>query len=122
MIQRKQLEPRRNCETFNFKWEDIERWYAVTVGFYPDNTIGEVFISLAKSGEALEAVARDGAVTISIALQYGATIETLTNALTRDDKNKPSSLIGAVLDEIKKRYYTHEVTHKTLSTDSVESS
>jgi len=73
--------------------------YSVMIG--RDATSGrliEAFISSGKPGSALEAAARDAAVLISLALQYGAPLDELRAAVTRGDKGEPSSVIGAALD------------------------
>ncbi len=99
-MNREVLPNRRRCETFDFDWEGFKRNYAVTVGYYPDGRPGELFITGAKSGEQIEAIVRDGAVSISIALQYGAKITTLAGAITRDAHDNPQTLIGAILDKL----------------------
>ena len=64
------------------------------------NEIGEVFISGSKAGSTTEAVARDGAVLLSIALQHGVPLETIKHALTREGNGTPSTIIGAVVDRL----------------------
>ena len=72
--------------------------FTMSAGFYPDGRIGEIFISSHKPGTAVEAVARDAAIATSIALQFGADIETIRNALTKDHAGGPATLLGAALD------------------------
>ena len=76
--------------------------YHITVGYYADGkTIGEVFVTpLGKAGRGsmLEALARDAAVLISLATQHGCPLETQRRAITRDEQNRPLTLVGAVLD------------------------
>jgi hypothetical protein len=102
MGERRILPQRRAAETFEIAFGGIDRTYAVSVGYYDDATIGEVFISGGKSGQTVEAIARDGAVVLSLALQYGADIKNIRSAITRDESGAPSSIIGAVLDELVK--------------------
>lgn len=99
------LPARRQAQSFTLDWGGVQRAYEVTCGYYADGKLGEIFINGGKSGEQIEAVARDGAVLLSIALQYGAEIQTLAGAVTRDVNNAPQSIIGAVLDEILRRNY-----------------
>ena len=47
-----------------------------------------------------DAIARDGGVVASIALQFGAEVETLRGALLRDDRGGASSPLCAALDQI----------------------
>ncbi len=53
---------------------------------YDDGSLGEVFINGGKSGEVVEAIARDGAVLLSLALQYGADLSNIRSAITRDSR------------------------------------
>ena len=46
----------------------------------------------------VEAIARDAGVLISIARQYGAAMQTLREAVTRDESGRPASILGAILD------------------------
>ena len=100
MPQRELLPQRRRAETFNMKFGDQQAEYAVTVGYYEDGRIGEVFIDGAKAGSMMDALARDGAVLTSIGLQYGMRLETVRHALTRDRDGKAFTIIGAVIDRI----------------------
>jgi hypothetical protein len=49
------------------------------------------------------ASARDAAICCSIALQFGADIETIQKALCRDSLGRPSGPLGAALDLIAER-------------------
>jgi hypothetical protein len=97
---RRTLPQRRSCETFEIDFGGLARSHTITLGFYDDGALGEVFINGGKSGEAVEAIARDGAVILSLALQYGAELENIRSAITRDAQGSPSSIIGAVLDQL----------------------
>jgi hypothetical protein len=61
----------------------------------------EVFVAAEKTASALEALARDGAILISFALQYGASLDELRSAVTRGELDLPATVIGAVLDAIR---------------------
>ncbi|MHC2582225.1 hypothetical protein ACVI1J_005601 [Bradyrhizobium diazoefficiens] len=100
MGERRALPQRRHAETFEIEFGGLDRRYAVTLGFYDDGALGEVFISGGKSGQTVEAIARDGAVLLSLALQYGASLDNIASAITRDDRGGPSSVIGAVIDRL----------------------
>ena len=95
---RRVLPQRRAAETF-----DLRFWnqpFTVTVGFYPDGTPGEVFIDGCKTGGDVEAIARDAAVLLSLALQHGATIETVRHAVTRNGGGEAASILGATVDRL----------------------
>lgn len=108
MTTRNVLPERRHCETFDLTHGKQNTVFAVTVGYYagPNNLIGgigEVFISGAKAGSEVEAVARDGAVLLSMALQFGVPLTTIKHALTREGNNAPSTIIGKVVDQLAAR-------------------
>lgn len=94
------LPQRRRCETFEITHGGQRTVFKITLGYYANGKIGEVFISGAKAGSNVEAVARDGAVLLSIALQYGVPIETIKHAITRESDGSPSTIVGAVVDQI----------------------
>jgi hypothetical protein len=100
MSERHTLPPRRRAETFNLEWGGLDRRFAITAGYYSNGAVGEVFITGGKSGQEVEAIARDGAVLLSLALQYGADLANLASAVTRDGTGAPSSIIGAVVDRL----------------------
>ncbi|MGY3615708.1 TSCPD domain-containing protein [Bradyrhizobium sp. USDA 10063] len=100
MAERRALPMRRFSETFELLFGGLARGYVVTMGFYHDGTVGEIFVNGGKSGEAVEAIARDGAVVLSLALQHGVPLDTISHAITRDGQGAPSSIIGAVVDRL----------------------
>jgi hypothetical protein len=65
--------------------------------------VAEIFLSSRKPGSPIEAIARDAAVTVSIALQCGADIATIRSALTKDHDGSPATVLGAALDAIAPR-------------------
>lgn len=97
---RRVLRQRRACETFEIAFGGLAKGHTITLGFYEDGTLGEVFINGGKTGEQVEAIARDGAVLLSLALQYGAELDNIRSAITRDEQGAPSSIIGAVIDQL----------------------
>ena len=100
MTERQALPMRRRSETFEIDYGGLSRVHTVTVGYYPDGRPGEVFINGGKSGEQVEAIARDGAVMLSMCLQHGVSLDTIKHALTRDSQDQPSSIVGAVVDRL----------------------
>jgi hypothetical protein len=71
---REQLPNRRRCESLEFRHAGLD--FTLAAGFYPDGRIAEIFLSSHKPGSPIEAIARDAAVTVSIALQFGADLQT----------------------------------------------
>jgi hypothetical protein len=72
--------------------------YTAGVGRFDDGSPAEIFLNVAKSGTTLETLARDSAIVASIALQHGASVETLRHALTRNGDGSASGALGALLD------------------------
>jgi hypothetical protein len=97
-MSRQRLPNRRQCETFEFIHAGLD--FTLCAGFYPDGRIAEIFLSSRKPGSPIEAIARDAAVTVSIALQFGAPLETIRAALTKDHDGGPATLLGAALDAL----------------------
>jgi hypothetical protein len=96
--EREQLPSRRRAETIEFE-RDRSR-YTLTIGFFPDGRPGEVFLNADRSNSLLDVLASDAAILASIALQYGAPLETITHALKRDSRGTAASPIGAALDRV----------------------
>lgn len=91
---------RRRSETFEIEFGGLNKHHTITLGFYDDGSLGEMFITGGKSGELVEAIARDGAVLLSMALQHGVALDTIKHALTRDSFDNPLSIIGVVVDRL----------------------
>ena len=95
---RRVLSQRRASETFDLRFWNQS--FSVSVGFYPDGMIGEVFVDSRKNGGDVEAIARDAAVVLSLALQHGTHIETIRCAVTRGSRSEAASILRAVVNYI----------------------
>jgi ribonucleoside-diphosphate reductase alpha chain len=102
MTARNVLPQRRFSETFELSHGKVS--YRVSVGYFEggfwSGWPAEVFISAPKSGSEVEAIARDAAVLVSIALQHGVPLDVMAHSITRDSDGRPSTIMGAVLDEL----------------------
>jgi hypothetical protein len=96
MIERHRLPNRRPSETFALECAGLK--YTATISRFNDGHIGELFLSNHKGGSHADTAARDAAITCSIALQFGADIETIRKALCRDGRGNASGPLGAALD------------------------
>lgn len=78
--------------------------FQVSIGYYDQACTkpAEVFISGSKAGSDLDATTRDGAVLLSVALQYGVPIEVMAGAITRGRTGDPATIIGAVIDRLQR--------------------
>jgi hypothetical protein len=96
---RRILPQRRRSETFTMRL-DAMRVFEVTVGHYPDGSVGEVFITGAKAGTDMDSANRDSAILLSLALQHHVPLETIRHAITRNKDGTAASIVGAVIDRI----------------------
>jgi ribonucleoside-diphosphate reductase alpha chain len=99
------LPNRRVSQTIRFD-NGGHRYYA-TMGYasLEDRLAGkpmEVFVDAGQPGSALQHVTRDAAVILSLALQYGAPVSVLRDAVTRLDNGAPAGPFGCLLDLLKK--------------------
>jgi hypothetical protein len=100
MSAREPLPNRRYCETVKLRHGHGRAAYHVTIGQYEDGRVAEVFLSTNQTGSALDAMARDLAVLMSLALQHGCALETIKHALTREANGEPATIAGAVVDKL----------------------
>ena len=99
MTTRAHLPNRRPHETFSFRHWNMD--YVVGLGRSSSGAfVSEVFLNCGKSGDQAETLAKDSAVLLSLALQYGVPISAMSRAITRDTKGAPQGPIGALLDMI----------------------
>lgn len=99
ILERIELGNRRTGHNFEFSHAGL-RYIASTRLAKPGaKSPAEVFLNCAKSDSEADLVARDAAVLLSVALQYGVPLSALaTSALGRDADGVPSSPIGKLLD------------------------
>ena len=95
-VLRTRLPNRRGSETFNLECAGLS--YTCTISRFADGRVAEVFLSNHKNGSGADTAARDAAITCSIALQYGADLETIRKALCRDARGNASGPLGCALD------------------------
>jgi hypothetical protein len=100
MTGRRSLPNRRRSETVSFTRDGSQ--YCLTIGYFPDGDIGEIFLNADRGDSLLDVLASDAAILTSLALQHGCGLETITHALKRDARGIASSPIGAALDRITK--------------------
>ena len=87
---------RRERKLNNFEHDRFA--YIGGVGRFPDGRVPEVFLNVAKTGQAIETYGRDAAIVASIALQHGVPPETIRRALTHDGNSTASGPLGKLLD------------------------
>ena len=97
---RETLPNRRELETFQFTNNGIKHF----VGFsrFEDGRVAEVFIDAGKVGSDAQIYARDAAIILSLALQFGSDLQTIKYAMTRKDDGSPAGPIGVLVDMLVK--------------------
>ena len=98
MTERRRLPNKRPSETFDIEVAGLR--YKVTVGYFDDNSLAEVFVSNHKAGNASDVAARDAGILVSLCLQHGCDVTTIAHALSRNTDGSASGVIGAVLDKV----------------------
>jgi hypothetical protein len=93
---RRRLPNRRAAELYDLTFKG--GGYTIGVSRFPDGNLAEVFIHSAKTSSNLADIARDAAVTLSLALQYGTPADAIRAAMTRESDGSPAGIVGAVLD------------------------
>ena len=93
------LPNRRPCERVRLE-HDGQRYYATFSE--AGGQVAEVFLQGGKSGTAIEAIARDSGVAVSLAFQHGASLQELQKSMTRDDAASAAGPMLAALDKIAK--------------------
>ena len=89
---RRSLPQRRHAETFTLT--ACNQNLTVTLGYYNDGALAEVFVDVGKSGTDIASVAGDAGVL----LKHGASIEAIRHAVTRNASGEAASILGAVAD------------------------
>jgi hypothetical protein len=92
---RERLPNRRQSVTFDFEFAGLR--YTCTVGRFRDGRIAEIFLGNHKTNSSADTNARDSAIVASLALQYGADIETIRKALCRDSHSRASGPLGTAI-------------------------
>ncbi len=71
--------------------------YTIGVSRFPDGALAEVFIHSSKASCDLADAARDAAVTLSLALQFGTPAAAIRAAVPREADGSAAGIVGAVL-------------------------
>jgi hypothetical protein len=96
MTVRERLPTRRASEQIAFACGEFD--FIATVSRFHDGRIAEIFLTNGKCGSDSDVSVRDAAVVCSIALQFGAPLDVIRNALMRDGQGRPTGPLGAAID------------------------
>ena len=101
IMERTILPSRRGGENFEFSCGTTQ-FTASIRREHAGAQVTEVFVNASKVDSDVDLTARDAAIVISIALQYGVPISTLAHSTGRNRDGSASSPIGALLDILAK--------------------
>src|ERR1700731_2067036 len=85
---RNRLPDRRSAVTTTFHRDGA--CFEMTIGYYPDGKVGEVFLNADRANSLLDFLMSDAAILASLALQYGAPLDEIRAAMKRDAAGKAS--------------------------------
>jgi len=97
-MSRAPLPSRRASEIIDFQHDSLR--YTASISRFDNSHLAEVFLDAEKVGTAASVIARDLAVTASLALQYGCPATVLRKALTHDAQGVAAGPLGMLLDLI----------------------
>lgn len=106
MTDRRVLPQRRNTFTFDVVGDNGRVELTVSYSTFqaadmpPPYDVAEIFVTSRKIGSDAEAVCRDAAILLSLAVQYGCPLPTIQGALTRNEDGSPQSVMGRVVDRV----------------------
>lgn len=106
-MSRKRLPNRRRSEVVDYDINGTR--YTASVGYYPDDRPGEVFLRAAKSGTHVNIAMIEIAVAVSMALQHGCDLETLRSAMPRTEDGRSEGAMGRLLDLLARPEPTLEI-------------
>jgi hypothetical protein len=95
---RERLPNRRLSESFTFEVNGLR--FSATVSRFADGRVGELFLNNHKFGNQSDTNARDAAIILSFALQYGADLTAIRKSLCRDSQGRALGPVAAALDLI----------------------
>lgn len=104
MNERERLPQRRVSETVEFKAREID--YRATLGYYDDGRIGEVFLNGGKLDSGADIIAREAAICLSLALQFGCPLDVAASAFPRTAEGAPEGPLGALVDHLEQEKST----------------
>lgn len=91
---RRALPNRRRHDVLTFEHGLV---YTAGIGYFENGDVAEIFLNTNKADSDLDVNARDAAIAVSIALQYGVPIKSLYMAMTKNPNGTPSGPLGHVL-------------------------
>jgi len=98
---RRTLPNRRRGELMAFDHDGV--CFTAQVSRFEDGSLAEVFLDAGKVGAGVDTMAKDAAVVLSIALQYGVPIETIKAALSQERDGTMRGPVGVLIQRMCER-------------------
>jgi hypothetical protein len=93
--ERQPLPSRRQNKSIELVFDGVR--YQLTVGFYENGRIGEVWLNGPRPDSALYHITQDGCVLLSHLLQRFTSPEAILDSLPRAADGQPASVLGAIV-------------------------
>lgn len=103
MSNRERLPDRRAAFAIEYRFQNHD--LIAHIGRYGDHEhgrVGEIFITCKKTGNDMDTIVRALSTVASIAMQYGADVDTIRKALPRNPRDEPMEPLGTILDLVAK--------------------
>lgn len=97
---RQRLTDRRPADTIKIRSVHQDRTLHLTLGYYPDSRLGELFVHGAKVGSHMDAMLSEFATLLSIALQHGMPLQDFAANLQREPDGRPCTVLGEITDAL----------------------
>jgi hypothetical protein len=94
MTERRRLANRRNLETFAIADRDGHRWKIGLGREIGSSEVLEVFVNAQKVNSTADVLASDGAILMSLLIQYGHPVAEIAKSMKRNPDGSPSSPLG----------------------------
>lgn len=101
MTRREHLPTRYDSETFKFKVGNVS-WFVI-VGKYKDGRFGEINLKTAKAGSDQNQMMHLLGISMSLALQHGATVEEMIGLMKDTSESHVMQAIANVLEQARKQ-------------------
>ena len=103
MTHRLKLPNRRGTETTELLLNNVMA--SVSIGRFENGEPAEVFVHCDKIGSSTQTLLRDGAILLSIAIQYGVPLDVIRHALSKEQDGRPQSFLGdpAITSQLPRR-------------------
>lgn len=95
MSERQRLPDRRESRLADFTQDGVH--YRLHWSRFPDGRIGEVFLDAGRPGDPIDCMAKDAAVVLSMALQFGADPAAILAAMSQEADGTMRGPLGRAL-------------------------